>query len=355
MDLKETYERFLEEEHSKARQVRRGTVLRRMKEQLGLLERFDQEITQLREQAGMSLRDLLDRCIALCEHLPSGPTAPSRLPRYAHWHQARPRIESYESALRRVQADAVASRHPLSIVSPRLTQEEDPVEVVASAIQQASERLQDLQAKLDSCGLATEEWNTLAKIVSLIQYANQIVDFTRAGQMPLLDPISDLSRRFDGQLKKLAQQRTRLAEAATKTTAWRSRLPLPEIEIALEQVKKFEANFFAWLSPQWWRLRRILNRAYDFSSHVVKPSWRQVLETLQAEYAQQGEVEATEKSIAQEFRVAGDVAQYVARVQRILRGPEATAAAAEPNPSRLAQVAQVGGDSGLSRRGLRAL
>lgn len=318
MDLKETYERFLKEENSKSRRIRRDTILRRMKGQLEPLERFDQEITQPREHAGMSLRMLLDRCIVLREHLPTSlPAGASRLPRYALWQQARPRIENYASALHRVQADGIAARHPLSVVSPKLAQEEDPVELVASASQEATQLLDDLQAKLAPCGISAEEWNTLAKIASLTEYANRIVDLVNVGHMPLADRKSDLSRRFDAQLKKLTQRRKVLAEAATKTTAWRNRLPLPEVEIALEQTNQFEGKFFAWLNPQWWRLRGILGRSYDFSSHVVKPSWRQVLEALREEYTRQGEVETSEESISQEFRISGGVTDYIERVQQI--------------------------------------
>lgn len=318
MDLKETYERFLTEKHSKTRQIRRTTILRRMREQLTPLERFDEEITQPRQHAGMSVRELLDRCISLREHLPE-PTsaAASRMPRYALWHQARPQIDRYESVVRRVQADGIASRHPLSVISPRLTQEEDPVDVVASATEEATIRLEELRAKLGTCGISKEQWDSLAKVAELTAYATRIADLTRAGHTSLLDSKSELSRRFDTQWKSHSKRQKSLADAAVKTTAWKNRLPAAEVEIALEQAKGFEGKFFAWLTPQWWRLRGILNRSYDFSSHVVKPSWRQILESLQLEYARQEEVYASEEEIAKEFNLSGNVTEYATKVEHL--------------------------------------
>ena len=35
----------------------------------------------------------------------------------------------------------------------------------------------------------------------------------------------------------------------------------------------------------WWRLRAVLQRTYDFRAHTVRPTWTQVLRLLEREYA----------------------------------------------------------------------
>lgn len=318
MDLKQTYEGCLQEETLKTRRVRRKTVLKRMKAELAPLELFDDGMTQPLAAAGMPLRKLIDQCLELGEYLPElSPAAAERLPDYASWHRARGSIGRYSSALARVQPDGVASRHPLSIVSPRLVEADRPIEIVASATEAAAVHLADLKKSLGACGVPANQWDCLARASELIVYAQKIQPVTALGLATLLDAKSESAERFKSRMADLEQRQQALADAAGKTTAWRERLPAAEVDVALQQALSFEGKFFAWLSPAWWRLRGILRRCYDFSSHVVKPSWRHVLEGLRDEYARQAESERYAADMSREFGTPADVAGFSEMLTRL--------------------------------------
>ena len=123
-----------------------------------------------------------------------------------------------------------------------------------------------------------EQWETLAAARALVDYAKQVLPIARMGRMDLLDPKSQTSRRFDKAVQRYRRQQAALDQARQATQGWRKKLPVAELPAALEQAKAFEQSYFARLRPAWWRLRRILNEAYDFGRHLVRPRWSQVLD-----------------------------------------------------------------------------
>ncbi|EAQ80603.1 AAA domain-containing protein [Blastopirellula marina] len=318
MDLKETYERFLQEEHSKTKLVRRDTVLRRMAAELSPLENYDEEMTCHREQAGMSLRELLDHGISLHPQLTEvTPAEKERLPDYSLWPGSRAAIDRYSTALIRVQPDAIASRHPLFLVSPQMARQESPIELITSAIENARAHLDALQQQLGKSGIPANQWENLTKARALVDYARKLQPVSSLGLTPLLDEQSDIAKRWAARTHEFSQKQQEVADAANKTKAWRSRLPEEEVETAIDQARGFEGKWLAWLSPQWWRLRGILNRSYDFSSHVVRPSWRQVLEGLRDEYARQKGVQACAALMSQEFGAPAEVESFLTSLDRL--------------------------------------
>jgi len=58
---------------------------------------------------------------------------------------------------------------------------------------------------------------------------------------------------------------TALAKARTATGHWRTRLS-PADTARPRQAQTLEAAALAWLRPAFWRLRRVLGEAYDFSA-----------------------------------------------------------------------------------------
>ncbi|PQO38849.1 DNA helicase [Blastopirellula marina] len=312
MDLKETYERFLQEEHSRTRLIRRDTVLRRMDSDLSALQKYDDAITSHREDAGMSLRELLDHGIAL-QNQRTDHTSVTKglLPIYSLWSGSRVAIDRYTKALTRVQSDAIASRHPLFLVSPKMARQEHPIDIVTSAIEKARPHWESLVQQLGKSGVPASQWETLNLARELVDYARRIHPASSLGLVSLLDEQSEVAQRWAGRTHEFNQKLKEVSDAANKTKAWRKRLPEEEVETAIEQAQSFEGKWLAWLSPQWWRLRGILNQAYDFSSHVVRPSWRQVLEGLREEYGLQRQAQEFAASISQDFGAPANIESFL--------------------------------------------
>ncbi len=320
MNLKQTYESFLAEGAAKASQkgLSRDTLLERIEEEIGPLEHFDRAMQATPKPAGVPLRRLLGRCVELWDQLPAlSAIQRERLPNYAAWCENYDRLERFHGTVREIQPDGILAHHPLRLLSPSLAALDHPLELVGGTIEAALKHLANAEETMGRCGIPRTEWQTLARARALIDYAADVAPLAEIGRMPLLDPKTESAGRFDADVKSLQRQGAAVEATREKTAAWRAKLPEDDAATALEQARTFEQSSFAWLRPSWWRLRRILKRAYDFSTHVVRPSWSQVLSALAEEYAQLGEYRACCGSIARDFGIPGDVEQMIERVARL--------------------------------------
>lgn len=318
MDLKETYESFLQEEHTKKRLIRRDTVLRRIASESTPLETYDHELTLHREQAGMSLRRLLDRGFALNSfQIELNAAEQERVPDYSLWPGSQLAIDRYTAAIARIQPDTVAAHHPLFLISPKVGEHKQPIGMITEAIANAQSHLTSLQLHLEKSGIPSSQWETIQASKALFVYAQQVQELNSLKLFALLDEKSESTRRWNSRVKEYEQKQQDVNAGSQKTAAWRERLPEREVESAIELARKFENNWLAWLNPQWWRLRGILNRSYNFSSHVVRPSWRQVLEWLHDDYSKQSEAQACANAITKEFGISTDLEMFLAQLNHL--------------------------------------
>ena len=312
MDLKQTYERFLEAPPPQKRAFGRDRVLKRMSTAVDWITQFDAQMTEPRAAAGMSLRELLDRWLALSDSLPELTMIEAeRLPDYAEWNRYRAAINQYAVSLSHVQPNAIAVEHPCSIVAPRLAASDHPIDTVSSAAEAAQQQIVELQRLMVATDLPAECWNTLTRCEQLVRYARQVQSIAscKAG-MALCDSTTEVATQFRDALGQLENKTQSVAEAAKKTESWRERLPAAEMEVAIQQARSFDTKRFKWFSPAWWRLRGIMHRCYDFKAHVVKPGWVQVLEWLQTEYERQQDVQQHCTAMQRDFGISSDVTTF---------------------------------------------
>ena len=104
-----------------------------------------------------------------------------------------------------------------------------------------------------------------------------------------------------------------VAEASEANVHWREKPSSEETELALERVIDCERTLLPWLKPNWWRLRSMLRSCYDFKSHDIRPSWRQVLQRLQLEHAARYELRALLADAAEELGLDAECFEQMMR------------------------------------------
>jgi hypothetical protein len=329
MDLKQTYEALLCEADApaaggaaRAKKDPRGELLDRLKKELRPLEHFDSAMQTSPPHAGMTLRCLLRRGVELradfSGDLPElSPAQRERLPDYATWHRHRERIASLAALIRDVRRDGVLARHPLRRLSPRLAQVDRPLELITSALKIAEQQFAAIEAGLDQGELPREQWQSLAAARALVDYARRNLPFAQLGRMDLLDPASKPAKQFAAAEQEFLRRQAAWAAARQATAAWRKKLPAAEVQTALEQARAFEQSFFAWLSPAWWRLRRIFRESYDYSAQLVRPRWSQALAALQKEYEVLDKLDRQRHAIAEKFKLDGQIDDLIAALPQL--------------------------------------
>jgi predicted DNA-binding WGR domain protein len=314
-DLKQTYEAFAADSSTAVPLQDREGLLLQLQANLRPLAKFEEVMESECPAAALPLRRFLDRCVRLEPLRPEiSPEMAERLPTYDQWWSHRERLVGLDASLRDFEPGGVLARHPLRRLKPQLAEEERPMERVSAAIERGGEHLRQLTKALSQCGIPIDQWNSLRRAGELIGYMQRVARLARHGNLALADPTTDRWREFQQVSTHLQQLEGKRTLTRRATAKWRRRLSPDDVRTALEQARSWQGNFFAWLSPAWWRLRRVLNKAYDFASHAVRPTWVQVLHALEEEYRADAEVEQHVTSATAAFGGELDPAQLEAEL-----------------------------------------
>jgi hypothetical protein len=291
LDLKQTYELFTTDTASPP-EVSRTALLGKLEKSLRPLAQFERAMESEAASAGLPLRRLLARGVHLAGcRPPLTPELAERLPTYDLWWTHREQLAGLDLTLRDLEPSGILARHPLRRLKPELASADRPLEIVTTAVQQAEENLQQAVRLLGQCGIPANQWNSLLRAEAVLDYARRIAPLARHGNLALADSGTQRARDFSQALAQLENLEAQLASARQATTRWRRKLPVEDVHTALEQACAWQGQAFAWLSPAWWRLRKVLRTSYDFRGHAVRPTWTQVLQALDKEYAAERELQ----------------------------------------------------------------
>lgn len=331
MDLKATYEAFLEDASRRRnhQKRKRDDLVNRIEQELRPLEKFSSSMKAPAHGTATVLIELLQRLVRIAGECPQQltPEQWERIPNYASWEQSASTLRKLDTTLRDVQPDGLLFSSAMKILAPAIAQEERPIEKVSSAITQAGQPLLELQSTLQTCnGFVQSAWS-VTDWKEVIEFAEQVTILAENGLTGLLDSSSALSQVVRNHLPKLEQSEAVHSEAKQRTQAWKNRFSPDETEIALGQAKQLENSFFRIFSPRWWQLKRLVHRSYDFSSHSIIVPVSQALQWLNDEYAAEKLCRQAERDLEKEIGSPLDWQTLSATVRRI---QDAQKTAAEP-------------------------
>lgn len=285
-NLKQTYEQWLSPASTTdGSESKRNAALNILETELAALEKFT--------LSGAEANPVLLRLIELRkDHEDPAPPLDDSLPDYREWQEGGDSVIRLANALEDLGATPVFARHPLRWLID--------LEAAHARLADLEQRLSDLDDALQQIGMPTEQWDTLGEVAHILDSATCLLPLARKNLLELLDANSALSARFTEACSKFAEKRRVLEAAQKKTVHWREKLAPDETESALTQARRLQ-GIFAVLNPAWWRLRRVLNTAYDFGKHAVKPTWTKILSDLAVEHAAQADVDASRLRFHQDF------------------------------------------------------
>ena len=308
MDLKQAYESFMTGlQGSESPDRSRSTMIRLMERSIKPLSHFEAVMQSTPDGFGVCVRNLIDRCIELRDLLPQFDVlTKERLPSHAEWHGSKPAIQRFQRALRDAGDETVLAKHPMRILSARLTSEERSLEIVASAAKQALKSAALAEEHLKGCKIPRDQWEQLSRARKLVEYARRMEPVSEVNQVGLLKPGAEDAKWFESHLQVMKKSQRRLQESVDANKHWRDKLSAEETTLALEKAEPLEGSAFAWLKPTWWRLRGVLSRCYDFRAHKIRPRWSRVLKLLQEEHEAAAELAGLREETADRLGLASE-------------------------------------------------
>ncbi len=284
-NLKQTYESFLNQPLDEALDARRAELLRLMEIELTALRRWNETLAARVDGCSLTVRELLARLVELRDAAaPLDPLARELVPPYALWSPHAELVRSLSAALARINGVPAFAAHTFRRLTERALVGPQPLATITAAADESERRLAAIGKVLDALGEAVPT-RTLGDIDAVIGYAAHVAPLAAADALDLLNPRAARTKKTAKALRDWRNAQTAVTKARSANTRWRKPLPPADTTAALEQARGYEASVLRWLQPGFWRLRRIVNEAYDFSAHTVQPAWSQVLAALAAEHA----------------------------------------------------------------------
>ncbi len=323
-DLKETYERWISQQVTESQQQERA---RHTASLGGIFERgarFRAVMTSVPRTADQPIQELLERVLSL--HAVPASESPLVLPSHRELMASLTAARAVERALRAVGAEPILGRHPLRRLSEAALFSADPAATVQT---ETRTLLLELETAMRSPLVRVGGEPAVAQFMARRALVESLRPLILEKALRLLEAAGSARASFNAAMNGLRELAERTARAVAASPGWKQLLPPEDVPTALARARQFDASFFsrlfAWVSPSWWQLRRVLNASFDFAARAIRPSWQEVLEKLSARYAAEGAERAARDAMKKEFAL--DSPEAVDAVLRALPAPRPELAA----------------------------
>jgi hypothetical protein len=318
MDLKQTYETFLQQ-HSRRDETgtERTRRVSQLRASLQPLKALTHRMNETDRRAGVPTRQLVEHCVTTQPGLPRLDDREKEcLPWFRQWMAGQAEIEAAVQILEEQVPGGILARHPLRHLRSSLADVPDALKTVTQGIADSHAWLQQLADDFRSLPFSCRGLN-LQQLQQLADHARSLMPLARLDALALLQSQGEIRARFDEQLELLTRDEALLAEAREANSGWRNRIDRRDLPACIETANALSRKMIPILYPAWWRLRKVLNRGYDFDRHPVKPSWVAVLTALQTEYRAADAVQRRQQGIGQQFGLGEETGRLIDQIGSI--------------------------------------
>lgn len=331
-DLQQTYQAFTanDAKQSKTTTAARQRTIDRMHLSLQSLSAYESAMeSTLQSPDGsikLTMRQLLDRIVArrAAEHTASGPldvsnqsNTRSQPPSLPQWWEHHTKLQQLRVRLENLNASKIYSAHPLRALRSKAAKHDQAIVQTKKLCQRTLEQLEQLESVVAQSGIAAEHWSTFECFEQLLDFLKRLSPLANDANLQLLDARSARTLYFRKALTQIGEKQAELEAANARTVHWKNKLTAEESWIALPQAQGLQANALRWLTPAYWRLRKLLNTRYDFSKHAVRPTWTQVLEDLQAAHTAQEQLNKVTQSVTKELELQASPSEVETLIRQL--------------------------------------
>lgn len=308
-NLKQTYEGWIAQpDGAEQANSERGAVIKRIQQELEQLQRFDAAMTAKPEYVGGPVRELIQTLAIVRAHEPEITAQQAEmLPDYAVWRRHEDLSQRLASTLEELSGASALAAHPFRMLGAEILTADRPLQLLQELTERIEAAADAIERALVDTALPAEHWDSLDEVQQIVSYAASLTEMAERGQLALLEQGSELSRSLQQAAASLKSLREALAQAQERTVNWRDKLAPADVDAALAVARAKEHSFLRVFSSAWRQLKGTLQARYDFSRHVVRPAFSQILGELKAEHEAQQRLENERREALARFGVDADV------------------------------------------------
>lgn len=302
-DLKATYEDFIKNKKDLALiTTTKATLISELEQQLKVLQQFHNGNNEVSDEAGLPLRQLIERLITLKPYLLTlTPKQEELLPNYANWLLFGDTITQLSKLLEEIGAEPTFADHPLSQLNDQVYLQDHPLNYLESLIKEIQHLIVEIDGFVRVHELSTEHCTYLSQLIALAEDALLLAPFADGNNLALLSAGSEEARKFNQAIANYHQQKKMVENAMAQASNWRVKLSRQDLANAMALAEKHEGSFFSFLSGEWRALKKQLKQSYQFNAHQVKPSFKNVLTILHTAYQLEDQLHHTQADLEQRY------------------------------------------------------
>jgi AAA domain/Protein of unknown function (DUF4011)/REase_MTES_1575 len=267
-------------------QNQRMSLLAAMQTNLHSLSRYEKHMQATPEQIGLPLTDFFQHIAALPRSdKPFDALTAERLPSFAQWHAQHDFIVALQRQVTELTGSPYLAKHPFRHLNQAILLSDSPLSQLHAACNTATQLSTDISQAIKACQLDTHLGQSFAYIVQIIAFAQLEQALPTAALRQILVPDSAEFKQLKKQQAQWRQLEKKQVAAVAINPHWREKLSAADALTAAEQAQAFDQQWYRFINPAWWRLRRVLRQRYDFTQQAIPPSVLSVLQSLNAEYA----------------------------------------------------------------------
>lgn len=305
MNLKETYNDFTKNSFDLANiETERNNIIFVIESELGVLERYNKIVTKEFDHIGTSVLKLIERLTELRENnIRISFELEELIPGYKDWLAGGKLVEQLSKQLKENDLEPFIASHPASLLSKQALKQEHPVNHIKQLAEQLEDLFEYISNELNKANVPYSLKEHFLLIKELVNDAYKFKPFAENGNLFLYDSNHASTKQFEGLVFDHKEIKNKTEKVESKNSNWINKFSEGDLHSAKEQLTAYESSFFSFLNPGFWKLKKTIKSAYDFSKHNVKPSFKQVLEDLQTEYDLINQSKELEKKAEFTFKI----------------------------------------------------
>lgn len=286
-DLKKIYQKNLTAKPDVAAvQLKRNQLIASMNRALSQLEDYHKAMNEIPSEMGMALRELIERLNALKTQ---GITLTEEkikedVPGYIQWKMYGEKLQHLSQRLLEIGAAPEFSKHPLAQLHKRFYVDNSLHGELQRLIDESESLIAEALRELDRMEVPEQFKTDFPRLSRLTGLAYELKEIATQDNLGLLTGDAGLQKQLDGVIGEMKKLDKKIRKMFSETRHWKHKFSETEIQAAMDKLNAYESNFFRFLMPGWYGLKKQMHAAYDFQAHSIKPGYRQVLQQLFEEH-----------------------------------------------------------------------
>lgn len=319
-NLKATYENWMantlddEEINDK-----RSKLIDAINSEIARLSRFHSAMAA--HQEDVSPLELFEVLHATSLHKsPADEIARINYPKYKEWQENRDWILEWKEQLKHNGFDKHIAAYPFVQLSSNLTLAANPKALVLEKLKICSQYMDEFGELLDELDVPNADDRAMAYWTQKFTLAEKLKGILKAGKIGVLSHDSPSASEFDALLQVLQNTKQKLAKLDNETKNWRLKLSAEDTQAALSQWTKYESSFLKYINPAYYKLKKNIESAYNFTAHKIKPEITSILQKLNTYHDTMGHLLTQKESFKQKFGLQ-NIDQEVAWIKEMQVNP----------------------------------